>query len=98
MIDMKVTLFEERKETIRKEHEALLSRDNEELFSTNGIFSRYKYPILTRDHIPLEWRYDFNPETNPRFMERIGFNATFNAGAMKWKGKYLLAVRCEGKD
>ena len=92
------TLFEERKETIRKEHEALLTRKNEALFSTNGIFNRYKYPILTRDHFPMEWRFDFNPETNPLFMERISFNAAFNAGAIKWKGKYLLAVRGEGND
>jgi 4-O-beta-D-mannosyl-D-glucose phosphorylase len=90
--------FEKRLDTIRREHEALLNRKNRELFSTNGIFSRYQYPILTRDHFPLEWRFDFNPQTNPRFMERIGFNAAFNAGAIKWKDKYLLAVRAEGND
>jgi 4-O-beta-D-mannosyl-D-glucose phosphorylase len=95
---MKDHLFQERMDTIRKEHQALLSRKNEKLFSTNGIFNRYKYPVLTRDHFPLEWRYDFNPETNPYFMERIGFNAAFNAGAIKWKDKYLLAVRGEGND
>ncbi len=91
-------LFQERKETIRKEHEEFLRRENEEIFSANGIFHRYKNPVLTRDHFPMEWRYDFNPETNPYFMERISFNAAFNAGALKWKGKYLLAVRCEGND
>jgi 4-O-beta-D-mannosyl-D-glucose phosphorylase len=95
---MKENLFQERMETIRKQHEALLSRKNEKLFSTNGIFNRYRYPVLTRDHFPLEWRYDFNPETNPFFMERIGFNAAFNAGAIKWKGRYLVAVRGEGND
>jgi 4-O-beta-D-mannosyl-D-glucose phosphorylase len=95
---MKKEFFRERVETIRREHEALLARKNEELFSTNGIYSRYRYPVLTRDHFPLEWRYDFNPDTNPCFMERIGFNAAFNAGAIKWKDKYLLAVRCEGND
>ena len=31
-------------------------------------------------------------------MERFGINGTFNAGAIKWKGKYLLAVRVEGND
>jgi len=92
------TLFEERSQAIRKEHEALLLRKNEKLFSTNGIFHRYKHPILTRDHFPMEWRYDFNPKTNPFFMERISFNAAFNAGAIQWKGKYLLAARCEGND
>ena len=92
------TLFKERSQAIRKEHEALLARKNEKLYSTNGIFHRHKQAILTREHFPIEWRYDFNPETNPFFMERISFNAAFNAGAIKWKGKYLLAVRCEGND
>lgn len=91
-------LFQERQETIRKQHEALLNRENEMLFSTNGLFNRYKFPVLTRDHFPMEWRFDLNPETNPFFMERISFNAAFNAGALKWKGKYLLAVRAEGND
>ena len=95
---MKNKLFQERMDAIRKEHELLITRENEELFSINGIFSRYKYPVLTRDHFPMEWRFDFNPDTNPWFMERIGFNAAFNAGAMKWNGKYLLAVRGEGND
>ena len=31
-------------------------------------------------------------------MERIGVNATMNSGAIKWNGKYLLAVRVEGND
>ncbi len=91
-------LFEERKIRIEKEHEALLSKPNEELFSTNGIFSRYKNPVLTRDHVPLKWRFDYNKETNPFFMERIGFNATMNSGAIKLNGKYLLVVRTEGND
>lgn len=95
---MKQHLFEERRSRIEQEHEALLSRRNEKLFSTNGIFSRYRHPVLTRDHFPLEWRFDFNKQTNPRFMERIGFNAAFNAGAIKWEESYLLAVRCEGND
>ena len=93
-----MSLFKERQDKLRKEHEALLSRKNKELYSTNGIFSRYQHPILTREHFPMEWRFDFNPETNPRFMERISFNAAFNAGAIKWNGKYLLAVRGEGND
>jgi len=91
-------MFDRRVSAIREEHEALLNRKNEEIFSTNGIFSRYRYPVLTRDHFPLEWRFDFDPGTNPHFMERVGFNAAFNAGAIKWKGKYLLAVRGEGND
>jgi 4-O-beta-D-mannosyl-D-glucose phosphorylase len=91
-------LFQERKLRIEQEHKALISLKNEELFSTNGIFSRYKNPVLTRNHIPLSWRFDLNPETNPYFMERIGYNATFNSGAIKWKDRYLLVVRVEGND
>jgi 4-O-beta-D-mannosyl-D-glucose phosphorylase len=93
-----MNLFCERLEKIKLTHEHLLTQPNEEIFSINGIFSRYKSPVLTRDHVPLNWRYDMNPETNPYFMERIGFNAVFNAGAIKWKGKYILAVRTEGND
>jgi len=95
---MTTNAFKDRMARISQEHEALLSRENEALYSTNGIFTRYKYPILTREHVPMEWRYDFNPETNPLFMERISFNAAFNAGAIKWDDKYLLAVRCESND
>src|SRR5574344_406063 len=92
------TLFETRKAAIEKAHTELLSKKNEELFSTNGIYSRFKNPVLTRDHAPLHWRFDLNPETNPFFMERIGINAAFNSGAIKWNGKYLLVVRVEGAD
>ncbi len=91
-------LFEERKLRIEQEHETLLSKTNEELFSTNGVFNRYKNPVITRDHVPLKWRFDYNPDTNPYFMERIGFNATMNSGAIKLNGKYLLVVRTEGND
>ncbi len=90
--------FENRRDKITTAHEELLGRKNVELFSDNGIYARYENPILTRDHVPLHWRYDMKPETNPYFMERIGFNATFNAGAMKWKDKYLVMVRVEGND
>lgn len=82
----------------KKEHESLISRKNKMIFSENGIFERYKYPILTAAHTPLEWRYDLNPETNPYLMERIGVNATMNSGAIKWNGKYLMIVRVEGND
>jgi 4-O-beta-D-mannosyl-D-glucose phosphorylase len=83
---------------LKKEHELLISRKNKKVFSNNGIYERYKYPILTAVHTPLEWRYDLNPETNPWLMERIGINATMNSGAIKWEGKYLIVVRVEGND
>ncbi len=95
---MSNNLFDERKAKVTADFEALISRPNEQLFSTNGIYNKYKYPVVTREHVPLEWRYDFNPTDNPYFMERISFNATLNAGAMKLGDKYLLVVRTEGVD
>lgn len=79
-------------------HEELVSKKNQKQSFGNGIYDRYLHPVLTAEHVPIEWRYDFNPETNPFLMERIGVNATFNAAAIKWNGKYLLVVRVEGKD
>ncbi len=81
-----------------KNHTELLERPNFPEEYSNGIFERYTNPVVTARHTPLAWRYDFNPETNPFGLERIGINATFNPGAMKWQGKYILAVRVEGND
>lgn len=64
----------------------------------NGVYTRYINPVVTNKHIPINWRYDLNAETNPLGLERIGFNATFNAGAIKWKDKYVLCLRVEGND
>lgn len=90
--------YNERVKKIKTNHEELITKKNNALFSTNGIYERYENPILTRDHLPLNWRFDFNQKTNPYFMERIGFNAALNAGAIKLNGKYLLVVRVEGND
>ena len=89
--------FEDRLEWLKQQHEALVTRKNEPV-EGNGIYERYKYPILTGEHAPLEWRYDLNKETNPYLMERFGIHATFNSGAIKWNGKYILVVRVEGAD
>ena len=93
-----MTTFQEKVQAVRARHEALLTRKNEPLEAGNGIYEKYKYPILTADHTPLEWRYDFNEQDNPYFMQRIMMNATLNAGAIKLDGKYLLVVRTEGAD
>lgn len=90
--------FEERMNHLVREQETLLSRPNIPEEYGNGILQRYLYPVVTHRHIPLEWRYDLNPATNPFCMERIAMNATMNAGAIKWKDKYLLIVRVEGAD
>lgn len=76
----------------------LVQRKNVPVLHPSNIFTKYQYPILTAAHAPLHWRYDLNPETNPKLLERIGVNAAFNAGAIKWNGKYVLVVRMEGKD
>ncbi len=83
---------------VRTRHEALLSRKNIPEEGGNGIYTRYKYPIVTAEHTPLEWRYDFNEKDNPYFMQRIMMNATLNSGAIKWNDKYVLVVRVEGAD
>ncbi|GAA3750461.1 4-O-beta-D-mannosyl-D-glucose phosphorylase [Flavobacterium ginsengisoli] len=91
--------FQERKLALEKQHKTLLEQKNEPQQTVgNGIYERYKNPVVTAEHIPLNWRFDFNEESNPFLQERIGMNAAFNAGAMKWNGKYLMAVRVEGID
>ena len=90
--------YDNRLHILTKEYDELISRENEKILPGNGVFERYKYPILTADHPPLEWRYDFNPETNPYLMERFGINAVFNAGAIKFNGKYLIMARVEGHE
>ncbi|WP_406844260.1 glycosidase [Flavobacterium soyae] len=93
------TTFLDRKAALEKEHKALIEQKNApEEKAGNGIYKRYKNPVVTASHVPLNWRFDLNEKTNPFLQERIGVNAAFNAGAMKWNGKYLLAVRVEGID
>ncbi len=92
-----MTTFEYRKSLVLSRYERLVSRPNT-MLEGNGIYNRYARPVITADMVPPEWRYDFNPETNPWFMERIGCNATLNSGAIKWKDKYLLVVRVEGMN
>lgn len=95
---MTAFFFESEKDRISIGHEMLLNQSNWRLPSANGIFSRFLYPVLTKEHIPLQWRFDFNPKTNPFFLERISFNSTFNAGALYWENKFLLFVRVEAVD
>lgn len=82
-----------------KKYEALINRKNEvDPDFYNGVYDKYKYPVLTREHIPLTWQYDLNPETNPYFMKRLGINAVMNSGAIELNGKYYLVARIEGDD
>ncbi|WP_295668186.1 glycosidase [uncultured Mucilaginibacter sp.] len=91
-------LFEKRLKELEAEQKQLTDLRNEIAGTGNGVFDRYKYPVLTAAHTPLFWRYDLDPETNPYLMERFSINAAFNAGAIKLNGKYLMVARVEGAD
>jgi 4-O-beta-D-mannosyl-D-glucose phosphorylase len=97
-VAMANTLFAERHAALQAAHQQLLSRKNQPTHFSNGIFQRYQHPVLTAEHVPLHWRYDFDPARNPFFMERLGINAVFNAGAIKMEGNILVAARVEGHD
>ena len=90
--------FLKRLEMLEKTHESLINRTNEKAEESNGIYWRYKNPVLTAGHAPLLWRYDLNAGTNPYLMERFGINSVLNAGAIKLNGKYYLIARVEGID
>ncbi|WP_447641213.1 MULTISPECIES: glycoside hydrolase family 130 protein [Chitinophagaceae] len=90
--------FDQQFKKLIDEQQQLLSRKNDPIALYNGFVQRYQNPILTAAHTPLIWRYDINPATNPYLMERFGINAVFNAGAIKWNGKYLIVARVEGYD
>ena len=91
-----MTYFE-RLAWLQTAHQRLIERPNAPI-EGNGVYERYENPVLTAEHAPLEWRYDFNKERNPYLMERFGIHAVLNSGAIKWKGKYVLVARVEGAD
>lgn len=90
--------FLKRLELLKAEQDALLTRANKAETLNNGVFRRYQYPILTAAHVPVFWRYDLNPETNPFLQERFAINAVFNAGAILFNEKFIVAARVEGAD
>jgi 4-O-beta-D-mannosyl-D-glucose phosphorylase len=83
---------------LMEQHAELIARKNVKLAPGNGVYERYLYPVVTAEHTPLSWRYDFDPSTNPHMMERLGVNATFNSGAIEMDGRILLVLRVEGYD
>jgi len=91
-------MFHKKCEEMMQRYEAVIARKNEKTDFYNGIYDRYRYPVLTREHIPPFWKYDMNPETNPYFMERLGVNCVFNSGAIELDGKFYLVARVEGND
>ena len=95
---MAPSLFRKHLEQILREYEELLARPNTPVEAGNGIYCRFRYPVITRNHIPISWRYDCDENDNPFFMERIGVNSTFNSGAIELNGHVHLVVRVEGVD
>lgn len=79
-------------------YEELVTRKNRISDEYNGIYDRWVNPVLTKDHAPIHWKYDLNPKTNPNFMERLGINAVFNAGAIELNDKFYVVARVEGYD
>jgi 4-O-beta-D-mannosyl-D-glucose phosphorylase len=90
--------FRQKLKQLQRNHEALLRRPNHKQKSGNGIFQRYEFPVLTAEHTPLFWRYDFDRTANPQLLTRLGINSVFNAGAMEWNGNIVLLARVEGWD
>lgn len=86
------------KKDIIKRYKETIGKKNKVSSFYNGIYDRYENPVLTRDHIPPFWMYDFDEKTNPHFMQRLGVNAVFNSGAIYHEGKYYLVARVEGND
>ncbi len=76
----------------------LIGKKNRKADFYNGIYDRYVDPVLTREHVPVHWKYDVDADTNPYFMERLGVNAVMNSGAIRLNGKFYLVVRVEGAD
>ncbi len=91
-------MVHERYQAEKDKLERLIARKNQKADFYNGIYDRYVDPVLTREHIPVEWRYDLDEATNPYFMERLGVNAVMNSGAVELDGKICLVVRVEGND
>lgn len=90
--------FNQRLKELETDFNSLVRKSNYPAAAGNGIFDRYENPVLTNAHTPLFWRYDLNKETNPHLLERFAINAVFNAGAIKFNGKYILLARVEGSD
>ena len=95
---MKEAEYRKKAQELFRQHEKLITRKNSKAKNGNGVYDRYVHPVLTAEHTPLFWRYDFDLKSNPHLMERMGINATFNAGAMEYEGTFLVFARVEGSD
>lgn len=90
--------YRKRLSFLQERYNDLVAQKNKVIEESNGIVYRFRNPVLTKDHVPLHWRYDLNPQTNPLLLERIGVNSVFNPGAIRWNDRYVLVARIEGVD
>jgi 4-O-beta-D-mannosyl-D-glucose phosphorylase len=90
--------FDEKIKYLSEKLNELINRKNKPIEEYNGIYNRYEFPVLTRDHVPLAWRFDLDYESNPKLMQRLGINSVFNSGVIELNGKILLIARVEGDD
>jgi len=52
--------FEIRLKKLFDENERLITLKNEPIEKNNGVYTRYKNPIVTAEHTPIFWRYDLD--------------------------------------
>ncbi len=91
--------FQQRLSDLVDRQRELIERSNEKDTTWyNGVFERWRYPVVTAEHVPLHWRYDLDETSNPHLLERLGVNAAFNAGAIELAGSICLVLRLEGAD
>ena len=97
---MKISpVFQSRLRALRRSYTELLDRPNSvDPTWSNGLFERYTRPVVTAEHVPLEWRYDLNQATNPHLIERLAINAVLNPGAIETEAGVALICRVEGAD
>ena len=68
----------------------LLERKNKKTDFYNGIYDRYEYPVLTREMIPLTWRYDLNPETTVSMDSVFGIIQSFWTMYVRRRQMYMI--------
>ena len=90
--------FDAKVKKLFADHKRFIARKNPKAKETNGVYYRYKYPVLTAEHTPVFWRYDLDYKSNPNLMERLSMNCAFNPGAIEFDGKICLVGRVEGVD
>ena len=95
---MAESIFQRRWQLLTARQAELFAQKNERIEGGNGVFERFRHPVLTGAHTPLFWRYDLDPAANPYLLERLGINCVFNPGAIEQDGKILLVARVEGAD